>query len=483
MAITKILTINDSGEKFAGKHLKRAIEYIIDSAKTQEQRYVSGINCQPQDAFVQMKSTKQKFGKTDKRQGYHIVISFEETNVDPALAFEIVGKFVREYLGDVYEAVYAVHDNTEHTHGHIIFNSVNYRTGRKYRYEKGDWAKKIQPITNRLCEEYGLATIDIEMEGVGKNEHYKDWNDFRDGQFIWRDMIKRDLDACVMQANSFEKFLVLLREKGYEIKQNKYLAIKPPGMQRFCRCKSLGDNYTEDALKQRIDTDTLVTYAQREHKEQMYSTEGLENEFLKRTKLSGIQKTYYAKVCRVRGIEKLPYSKAWQYRDEIRKMKETYEQYLFLVKNDIHSLVELVAVRDNLELKKAECQKEKKMLYREKKRFEPLFRIVDKMEELQPGENSFQSGDAFFEEEHKAYVRLKSDLKEQGYSLETVEHLRLQCQAKISGNYEKTRAVAKYLKIANEMFSEITERAIERRQEQLRKQEKEIEHSVKKQPI
>ena len=97
MAITKILTINDSGEKFAGKHLKRAIEYIIEPSKTQGERFVTGINCQPQEAFSQMIATKQKFDKTNKRQGYHIILSFEEEKLEPELAFEIVGKFVEEY--------------------------------------------------------------------------------------------------------------------------------------------------------------------------------------------------------------------------------------------------------------------------------------------------------------------------------------------------------------------------------------------------
>lgn len=184
MAITKILTINDCGRKFAGRHLQTAITYIIDPNKTQNMRYVTGINCQPEKAFDQMLATKQKFGKTDKRQGYHIIISFEEEDVEPGTAFEIIRKFAEEYLGQGYEAIYAVHDNTAHTHGHIIFNSVNGITGRKYRYEKGDWAKVIQPITNRLCEEYGLATMEIEMAGQHKNEYYKDWNEFRDGKLI-----------------------------------------------------------------------------------------------------------------------------------------------------------------------------------------------------------------------------------------------------------------------------------------------------------
>lgn len=164
MAITKILTINSSGKKFEGKHLKQAIEYITALEKTQAGRFVSGINCQPGAAFQQMMATKRKYGKTDKRQGYHIIISLEEENAEPETVFKITGKFAEEFLGNGYEAVYVVHDNTAHCHGHIIFNSVNYLDGKKFRYEKGDWAEKMQPVTNRLCEEYGFSSVNIKLE-------------------------------------------------------------------------------------------------------------------------------------------------------------------------------------------------------------------------------------------------------------------------------------------------------------------------------
>lgn len=456
MAITKILTIHDSGVKFAGKHLKQAIEYILDWEKTQGGRFVTGINCQPYNAFRQMKATKVKFGKTDKRQGYHLILSFEEGEVTPEKAFEIIGKFAEEYLGQSYEAVYSVHDNTAHVHGHIIFNSVNYETGRKFRYEKGDWARIIQPITNRLCEEYGLSTIDIEEYGKHRNERYKDWNDFRDGKLIWKDMIKRDLDACIMQAEVFEEFLDLLIEKGYDIKNNKYLAVKPQGMQRFCRCKSIGEDYTENSIRRRIEEETLASYINRRDRDNAYESGDTKDEFLRRTKLSGIQKTYYARVCRIRRLKKLPYSKAWQYREEIRKMQEYHERYLFLVKNDIHSLVELVAVKNNLESKVQECQKERRQLYRERKQFESLFAIADKMEQLYPAEQSFQDGDSFFEKEHNRYEVLRKELEEQGYTVKELNTVRRRFQDRLAGNYEKRKAAGRNLKISKDMIDEIS---------------------------
>ena len=138
MAISKILNMKDCGGHFHGKHLKRALDYVMNPDKTQDGRLVGAINCQVDTAFEQMKETKRNFGKIDKRQGYHIILSFKENEVNPDTAFEITQKFVEEYLGKSYEAVFVVHDNTAHVHSHIVFNSVSFVDGKKYRYEKSD---------------------------------------------------------------------------------------------------------------------------------------------------------------------------------------------------------------------------------------------------------------------------------------------------------------------------------------------------------
>ena len=261
MAISKILNMKDCGGHFHGKHLKRSLDYVMNPEKTQDGRLVGAINCQVDSAFEQMKATKRKFGKVDKRQGYHIILSFKEDEVNPDTAFEITRRFVEEYLGKSYEAVYVVHDNTAHVHSHIVFNSVSFVDGKKYRYEKGDWAKYIQPITNKLCQEYGLSIIDVD-DGSKEKEHesYKDWSEYREGSFVWADMIKRDLDSCILQAGNYEQFLELLSDKGYEVKQGKYLAVKPQGMTRFRRCKTLGDMYSDEAIRERIEKEDISFY-------------------------------------------------------------------------------------------------------------------------------------------------------------------------------------------------------------------------------
>ena len=304
MAISKILHMKDSGNSFHARHLKRALDYVMNPEKTQGGRLVGAINCQADMAFEQMMDTKKQFGKTDKRQGYHIILSFKEDEVEPDRAFEITQKFVAEYLGDAYEAVFVVHDNTDHVHSHIVFNSVSFVDGKKYRYEKGDWAKYIQPITNKLCQEYGLSIIDVEDGSKEKqHENYKDWSEYREGSFVWADMIKRDFDACILQANDFSGFLELLSEKGYEVKQGKYLAVRPQGMTRFRRCKTLGENYSQEAIVERIAKEDLSFYQSQNEERQAAIVKCYVKRY-RRAKMSGLQKRYYAKLYRIGKLKK-----------------------------------------------------------------------------------------------------------------------------------------------------------------------------------
>ena len=126
MAICKILHMKDCTTAVHSRHLKRAIDYIKNGEKTQEQIKVGAVNCKPDNAYEQMISTKKHFDKLDGRQGYHIIISFKEGETDADTAYEITEQFVNEYLKDNYETVFAVHDNTDHIHAHIVFNSISF---------------------------------------------------------------------------------------------------------------------------------------------------------------------------------------------------------------------------------------------------------------------------------------------------------------------------------------------------------------------
>lgn len=482
MAISKILHMKDCGGHFHGKHLKSSLEYILKSEKTQDGRLVGAINCQVDTAFEQMKETKRLFGKIDKRQGYHLILSFKEDEVAPDTAMEITQKFVQEYLGKEYESVYAVHDNTDHVHSHIIFNSVSFVSGKKYRYEKGDWARDIQPITNRLCEEYGLSIIDIE-EGKGEraNENYKDWNEYREGKFVWSDMIKRDLDSCIIQANSFDDFLDLLKEKGYETKQGKYLAVKPPGMTRFKRCKSLGENYSEEQIRERIRNEDLAFYQSQKELVKPQIVKCYVKRY-KRARMSGLQKRYYAKLYRMGQLKKKPYSQVWKYKNDIRKMHKLQAQYLFLARHDINNVVDLAATIENLTDKRKESSSEKSKVYRAIQRCVNLFVILDELEVLKPAEEAFQKGDAFFIEEHNQWTSLLERLLSEGYTLEEVEKLRSSYKEQIASASAKEKAVFRELNLGKSIWKDlISENSEKAKQEEISK-EKEIDKDRKEQP-
>ena len=456
MAISKILNMKDCGGHFHGKHLKRSLDYVMNPEKTQDGRLVGAINCQVDSAFEQMRATKRKFGKVDKRQGYHIILSFKEDEVNPETAFEITRRFVEEYLGKSYEAVYVVHDNTAHVHSHIVFNSVSFVDGKKYRYEKGDWAKYIQPITNKLCQEYGLSIIDVD-DGSKEKEHesYKDWSEYREGSFVWADMIKRDLDSCILQAGNYEQFLELLSDKGYEVKQGKYLAVRPQGMTRFRRCKTLGENYSQEAIVERIAKEDLSFYQSQNEEKQAVIVKCYVKRY-RRAKMSGLQKRYYAKLYRIGKLKKKPYSQVWKYRDDIRKMHKLQEQYLFLVRHKIESAEELVSVLDNLTDKKKEASKEKSKTYKAKERFKDIFDKAEQIRELDDAESCYQSGDTFFEDEHNAWERLNTELLAQGYSVEEVESLRKKYESKYAQDCKAERAVSKELSLGKSIWKELT---------------------------
>ena len=248
MAITKCLHMKQAKTGYPAKHLANGLRYIMNPEKTEHGRYVCGHNCIPEQALSQMVDTKRHFGKLDKRQGYHFILSFEEDEVSEEEAFQMVGEFVTEFLGKDFEAVYAVHNDTDHIHGHIIFNSVRCTTGYKYDYRNGDWENIIQPLTNRICREHGLSVLDLEeakekRKQKGQEEKSLSERDRR---------IRRDVDQALQDAGSYEEFLENLSSMGYELRGRKRLSVREPGAGRARRLDQLGEEYTEEKLRQRF---------------------------------------------------------------------------------------------------------------------------------------------------------------------------------------------------------------------------------------
>ena len=489
MAVSKILHMKDCGTSFHGRHLKSTINYIIDPEKTQKGRLVSGINCIVDYAYEQMQETKKLFGKNNKRQGYHIILSFKDGETDADTVFEITRRFAEEYLGNDYELVYAVHDNTDHIHSHVVFNSVSFRTGKKYRYEKGDWFKYIQPITNRLCKEYNLSTIDIEegreesgKEKIDNSVRYEKWKEEKEVKVVWSDMIKRDIDACIIQAASYEGFVDMLIDKGYEVKntngEGKYLAIKPPGMQRFKRCKTLGDDYTEDSIRTRIINEDIANSYGPKH--DVGKIVYCKVKRVKRTKLSNLQIKYYAKLYRIGKLKKKQYSQAWKYKDEIKKMHKYQQQYLFLVRHNIHTIDDLIAVNENLLDDKKMVITNKSKIYKARAKYNELFAIYEEMKDIEVCERCYEGGDKNFEDEHRRWIELETSLKEQGYSYSEVENIKAYYKNEIAKIREIETNNRRELRIAKELIKDNIVKNEEGREENVvqDKEEKQIGKNI-----
>ena len=252
MAITKILNIKSQS------NLYNAIDYIMKPEKTKEQLWVGGNSGNTtQEVYRTMMDTKQAWGKLDGRKGYHIIISWKPGECTEEKAYQIIQEFCQEYLGENYDYVFGIHTDRKHCHGHVVFNSVNRVTGYKYRYERGDWEKFMQPITDKLCVKYGLPKLEYE-KGNRKGVSYGEWKD--QGKSSWKNLIRADIDYAISLSESYEEFLEQMRSMHYQIREGTsreegaILSLKLPGQGRACRTKkkTLGEAYTVAAIRERI---------------------------------------------------------------------------------------------------------------------------------------------------------------------------------------------------------------------------------------
>lgn len=245
MAITKMMHMKASSKTRIDIHLEHSINYILQPKKLGEANLAGGINCLPEMAYRQMKATKQMFGKTGGRQGYHFVISLKPGEGTPEIMYDIAMRFAEEAFAGEYEAVVAVHTDREHLHAHIIINSVNMVTGYKFQCRDGDWKYKFQPITNKLCEEYGLHITPAEYSKEPKNMVRPQW----EREQAFSEWIKQDALFCAISAENMEHFIFLLEKLGFEVKQGKHIAVKVPGMKRFKRLDTISEDLSRESLE------------------------------------------------------------------------------------------------------------------------------------------------------------------------------------------------------------------------------------------
>ena len=353
MAITKILNIQESEGRNPASHLKNALEYIQNPDKTEECVLVGSINCLPDTAFEQMEETKNIFHKTGKRQGYHVIISFSpEEKVTAEQAMYVLEHFAKDVLGDDYEAVYAVHTDREHMHGHLIWNSVSMTTGKKYNSPKGNWKNHLQPITNKYCDELGLSIMPAEYSRNPKNISRDKW----EKEMSMKEIILRDAKMCAYAAGNVEHFKYLMKRLGYVFKKDAWMEVQAPGFRYYHKLAKLDEMFAEDRLRHHVDMPWMA-------KPYFYSSD---IRGLHRAKLSPYQKRFYAKLYRLRIVEQKRFVVGGaKYTEELKRFHQLQDEYLLLVNNDIKDIVELVNFRNKQEEKIQQIEDRQHEIYRE----------------------------------------------------------------------------------------------------------------------
>ena len=353
MAITKILNIMESEGRNPASHLKNALEYIQNPDKTEECVLVGGINCLPDTAFEQMEETKNIFHKTGKRQGYHVIISFSpEEKVTAEQAMYVLEHFAKDVLGDDYEAVYAVHTDREHMHGHLIWNSVSMTTGKKYNSPKSNWKNHLQPITNKYCDELGLSIMPAEYSRNPKNISRDKW----EREMSMKEIILRDAKMCAYAAGNVEHFKYLMKRLGYVFKKDAWMEVQAPGFRYYHKLAKLDEMFSEDMLRHYVDMPWMA-------KPYFYSSD---IRGLHRAKLSPFQKKFYAKLYRLRVVEQKRFVVGGaKYAEDLKRFHQLQDEYLLLVNNDIKSIVELVDFISEKEDRIQQIENRQKEIYRE----------------------------------------------------------------------------------------------------------------------
>ena len=353
MAITKILNIKESDGRNPASHLKNALEYIQNPDKTEECVLVGGINCLPDTAFEQMEETKNIFHKTGKRQGYHVIISFSpEEKVTAGQAMYVIEQFAKDVLGDDYEAVYAVHTDREHMHGHLIWNSVSMTTGKKYNSPKSNWKNHLQPITNKYCDELGLSILPAEYSRNPKNISRDKW----EKEMSMKEIILRDAKMCAYAAGNVEHFKYLMKRLGYVFKKDAWMEVQAPGFRYYHKLAKLDEMFSEETLRHHVDMPWMA-------KPYFYSSD---IRGLHRAKLSPFQKKFYAKLYRLRIVEQKRFVVGGaKYTEDLKRFHRLQDEYLLLVNNDIKSVVELVDFIGEQDEKIQQIEDRQKEIYRE----------------------------------------------------------------------------------------------------------------------
>lgn len=239
MAVTEIHPITTT--------LNKALDYIMNPKKTDDKLLVDGYGCSPEIAFYQFNQVKKNAEKTDGTLALHLIQSFAPGEVDYETAHKIGIELADKILKGRFQYVIATHTDRGHVHNHILINSVSFKDKKKYHSTPNSYYY-IRRISDMLCKEYNLSIIENPKEkGKSHYEHSLD----KKGQ-SWKSLLRQNIDRCIIKARDWNEFLLLMQKENYEIKSGKYISFRAKGQERFTRSKTLGADYTEEQIRNRI---------------------------------------------------------------------------------------------------------------------------------------------------------------------------------------------------------------------------------------
>ena len=345
--------------------MSKAIAYILNPEKTDEKLLVSSYGCASETAAREFEWTRkiaeQKGMNPVRIIARHVIQSFEIGEVTPELAHEIGKQFADEILGGKYEYVLTTHIDKDHVHNHLIFNAVDFVNYHAYKSYKRIYYD-MREVSDRLCKENGLSVIPpSQNKGMG----YKEYTEAKRGT-SWKQKLKQTIDRLVITAKDYDDFLRLMQEAGYEIKTGKYISFRAKGQERFTRSKTIGENYTEERIKERIAGRTP------RRSQRQTTPKGI-------SLIGDIQE-------RIRLID----SKGYEYKAKLTILKEAARTLNYLTENNLLQYADLEKKVEDVHSSYDRIGKEPKGVEARLREVQPLIKNISNYQRLKPVYDAFQ---------------------------------------------------------------------------------------------
>ena len=345
--------------------MSKAIAYILNPEKTDEKLLVSSYGCASETAAREFEWTRkiaeQKGMNPVRIIARHVIQSFEIGEVTPELAHEIGKQFADEILGGKYEYVLTTHIDKDHVHNHLIFNAVDFVDYHAYKSYKRIYYD-MREVSDRLCKENGLSVIPpSQNKGMG----YKEYTEAKRGT-SWKQKLKQTIDRLVITAKDYDDFLRLMQEAGYEIKTGKYISFRAEAQERFTRSKTIGENYTEERIKERIAGRTP------RRSQRQTTPKGI-------SLIGDIQE-------RIRLID----SKGYEHKAKLTILKEAARTLNYLTENNLLQYADLEKKVEDVHSSYDRTGKELKGVEARLREVQPLIKNISNYQRLKPVYDAFQ---------------------------------------------------------------------------------------------